>query len=155
MGLSASLYVPAPPVHALNSILVAHDSIPTCLWQAGAALPPRRLVPDAALPPTSCRRASMQASARKVKMRTHLTSKSMTYVIARLLDLGRHIHAPRNTLTLIKNVLKTCLKYFSIQIILFMYLLDNLASAISATEAVSNISRRKDGSLHHLSGIQF
>ena len=79
-------------------------------------------------------------------MRTHLASKSMSYVTARLLDLGRHIHALRNTLTLIKNVLETCLQYFIIQIILFMYLLDNLASAISATEAVSNIfppQRRK------------
>ena len=44
-----------------RAIWRAQDSIPTCLRQAGTALSPRRLVPDAALPPTSCRRASMQA----------------------------------------------------------------------------------------------
>ena len=54
----------------------------------------RPLVPDAALPP-----ASMQARARKLKMRTQLASKSVTCVTARLLDLGRHILVSRETLT--------------------------------------------------------
>ena len=39
--------------------------------------------------PHPCRRGHAA-----VKMRTHLASKSMTYVIARLLDLGRHVPVP-------------------------------------------------------------
>ena len=41
----------------------------------------------------------MQARARKFKMRTQLASKSVTYVTAWLLILGRHILVSQKTLT--------------------------------------------------------